>query len=383
MKILQVVPVFSPVHGGSSTVPYYLSKELAKRGHEVTIYTSDYIIYWEWVESLPQVNVCPFKTLSSLASFYVTPKMMNRTREEIKSFDVIHLHDYRTFQSIVVSRYAKKFGVPYVLQAHGSLPRIMDKQRLKWIYDVSFGYRLLRDASRVIALSQVEAEQYRSMGVPEERIAIVANGIDLSEFADLPLKGCFKKKFNIPEGKKVILYLGRIHKIKGIDLLVKAYAYMKKKMRLSNALLVIAGTDDGYLIETQALIRSLKIDDQVLLPGPLYGCNKIQAYVDADVYVLPSRYEIWGLTAFEAVACGTPIILTENNGAAEYFRDKVGLVVKPDSNHLAEALYEILLNQDKQKLFRENCEVLIKKFSISKTVSELERVYEEVRERAR
>jgi glycosyltransferase involved in cell wall biosynthesis len=95
------------------------------------------------------------------------------------------------------------------LQVHGSLPRIGAKQQLKWIYDVLFGYRLLRDASKVIALTRVEAEQYRRMGVPEEKIAIIPNGIDLSEYAELPPKGVFKKKFNIPEDRKIILYLGQ------------------------------------------------------------------------------------------------------------------------------------------------------------------------------
>jgi glycosyltransferase involved in cell wall biosynthesis len=241
----------------------------------------------------------------------------------------------------------------------------------------------LRDASKVIAEGQEEAEQYKAMGVREEKIVVISNGIDLSEFSDLPPKGCFKKKFNIPEDKKIILYLGRIHKIKGIDFLVKAYAHLTKSMNFNDAILVIAGPDDGYLRETQALINSLKIDDIVLLTGPLYGRDKLEAYIDADVYVLPSRYENWGLTALEAVACGTPVILTENCGAAKYFKDKVGLVVKPDSSHLAEALLEMFLSQDKRELFRENGRTLIEKFSISEVVSELEKVYEEVRSSGR
>ena len=84
------------------------------------------------------------------------------------------------------------------------------------------------------------------------------------------------------------------------------------------------------------------------------------------------------MTILEAVACRTPVVLTENCGIAEYFKDKVGLIVNPDSDHVSEALLEILQTQEKQNMFRENCKTVIEKFNISNTVSKLEEVYEEV-----
>jgi len=98
-------------------------------------------------------------------------------------FDCIHLHGFRGFQNIIVARYAKKFNVPYILQVHGSLSRGAVKRRLELLYDIMFGFKLLRETSRAIALSQIEAERYKSMGVPEDKIAIIPNGIDLSEYA--------------------------------------------------------------------------------------------------------------------------------------------------------------------------------------------------------
>jgi len=171
-----------------------------------------------------------------------------------------------------------------------------------------------------------------------------------------------------------VLFLGRIHKIKGIDILVKAFAKLIDK--LDGVRLVIVGPDDGYLGELEALIKALKIEDSVLISGPLYGRDKLEAYVDAYVYVLPSRYETFPMSILEAVACGTPLILTENCGIAEYFRDKAGLVVKTDSHSLQEALLEMLMDREKQKTFRENCKTVIQKFNISETVSKLEKVYE-------
>ena len=149
------------------------------------------------VEEKDGVRVHRFQSIGTVVTrkmkILVTPTIISSLKKEARSFDAIHIHEYRSFQSIFVHHYARKYGVPYVLQAHGSLPRIMAKRRLKWIYDVLFGYRLLRDASKVVALIQIEAEQYRGISVPEEKIEVIPNGIDLSEYGDLPPKGGFQE----------------------------------------------------------------------------------------------------------------------------------------------------------------------------------------------
>ena len=80
MKILQVTNVFSPVHGGSAEVPYHLSKELARKGHEVTVYTSDSKLTHEHINSIPEVSVHAFKTWVSWAKFYITPDAVRKER---------------------------------------------------------------------------------------------------------------------------------------------------------------------------------------------------------------------------------------------------------------------------------------------------------------
>lgn len=383
MRILQVISTFYPAwaFGGPVKVAYDISKELARRGHEVEVFTTN--AYNQTsnfkpkfkTQKLSGFKVTYFNNLVRYGNVFVSPTMIAALSKRVKEFDVIHSHYGRQAHDVAVSFYAHKYGVPYVLQAHGSLPRIMDMQNLKLVFDSFIGYRLLKGASRVIALTQTEAQQYLNMGVHKENIEIIPNGLDLSEYANLPVVGSFRRKFNLDNDEKLVLYLGRINKIKGVDLLVRAFANIVEK--LGNVKLVIAGPDDGYLSEVEALIKVLKITDKVLVIGPLYGKDKLAAYVDADVYVLPSRYEIFGMTVLESVACGTPVIISDACGVDDYFSDRVSIVVKTGSTfQLQEALLEMLVNQKRREIYKDNCKTALQMFNIYEIVLQLEKVYE-------
>jgi len=222
----------------------------------------------------------------------------------------------------------------------------------------------------------MEAEQYRGMGVPEEKIAVIPNGIDLSEYADLPPKGCFKKKFIIDEDEKIVLYLGRIHRIKGIDILVKAFANIVEK--LDDVKLVVVGPDDGYLGELEALTKALEIENNVLIAGPLYGGDKLEAYVDADVYVLPSRYEIWGMTVLEACACGKPVVASRLGGLMDLVVDGVtGYLFEPrDVEQLTKHILSLLNDHNRAGGMGLRGKHFVKEnFEIEKVVNRLEQLY--------
>lgn len=380
MKILQVLPFFTPARGGSVTAPYSLSKHLAERGHEVTIFTTDFELDKGYVHSLDGVvRVVPFHCIANIGLMLISPEMKKQLKEEIRDFDVIHMHNFRSYQNIVVRQYAKKYNVPYILQARGSVLPFFQKQRLKKIFDIFFGYKILKDASKVVALTTTETEQYKKMGVDEDKIEIVPNGIDLSEYDNLPKRGEFRKKYLIREDEKVILYLGRIHKIKGIDLLVEAFSDLIKE--LDDIRLVIVGPDDGFLSSLKRQIEDLKIGDRILFTGPLYERDKLKAYVDADVYVLPSIYETFPNTVLEACVCGTPVIVTDRCGIAD-FVDKVGCVVEYDKDQLRDAIIKILSDEELRRRFGEGGRRLVEKeFSWDKVVLDVEKIYLSVIER--
>ncbi|MEM2642427.1 MAG: glycosyltransferase [Thermoproteota archaeon] len=389
MKILQAVPYFPPAYafGGPVKVAYQISRELVKRGHEVVVYTSDAKDFnsrmgVDSVDEFDGVKVYRFRNLSMTLvkrlKLLITPRLAPKLKKEIRNFDIVHLHEYRTFQNIIIHHYARKYGVQYILQTHGSLPRIGFWKKLKWLYDVFFGYRLLRDASKVIALNQFEAKQYRAMGVPEEKIAIIPNGIDLSEYTNLPPKGSFKSKHNIPEDKKIILYLGRIHRTKGIELLIKAYAYLVEKMNCKDVVLVVAGPDDGYLNEAKVLASSLNVLNSTLFTGFISKEDKLKALVDSEVFVTPSFYG-FPITFLEACATGTPIVTTNLGDTLEWIDGKAGYVTRPTPYYMAEAIYDIISNETLRRRLSENCINIVKtSFSIESVVSKLEKIYKEV-----
>jgi len=363
-------------------VAYNLSKELVKKGHGVTVYTTDAFKaknrIREGEEVIDGIKVRRFKNLSNTIAYnhniFLSPGILLGAKRRLKSFDIIHMHEYRTIQNIIVHRYAMKYGIPYVLQAHGSLPRIMSKKRLKQVYDNLWGCKLLKDASRVIAVTKTEVEQYRNMGISEDKVEIIPNGVDLSEFESLPERGEFRRKYGLGDDQRIILFLGRIHKIKGLDLLVKAFADLSKP--LNDIKLVIVGPDEGYLPSLKTLVADLEISDKVLFTGPLYGQEKLNAYVDADVYVLPSYYETFPLTVLEACACGTPVILTDRCGIAGTIDGQAGLVVPYDEGKLLNSLKYMLNNDKARQDFSNNGRSLVQQqFSWEKIAEQVEELY--------
>ncbi|MCJ7635639.1 glycosyltransferase, partial [Candidatus Bathyarchaeota archaeon] len=340
MKILQLVYAFYPYStSGNSRVAYEISKELVRRGNDVTVFTTN-VLEGEtmFAPKMEEYNINGIKVHynrnliykpNAFIPIFYSQGIIDKIRKAIIGYDVIHLHENRFYTSIFLHHYAKKYGIPYIMQAHGDLPRI-GKTGIKLLYDQVCGYRILRDASKVIALTDIEAEQYANMGVSRKRIEIIPNGIDLSEYSHLPSKGVFREKFKISKNKKIILYLGRIHEIKGIDLLIKAYGYLSKNMKDDEAILVIAGPDDGYLGNVKSLISRLKLNNRILIIGSLYGEDKLEAYVDSNMYVLPSRYETFPMSVLEAYACGKPVIASMIGGLKHLVANELtGLLVEP------------------------------------------------------
>jgi glycosyltransferase involved in cell wall biosynthesis len=292
---------------------------------------------------------------------------------EIKNFDIIHIHEARSFQHVIVWQITLKRGVPYVVQAHGNLSSHFGGFPRR-IYDEIFGKKVIRSASKVIAVSKVEALDYMKFGVNEEKIEFIPNPIDIDEFSNHHTRGTFREKYNIDPDSKVILFMGRIHPIKGIDILLYAFAKMIKDSKV-NATLVVAGPDDGFLKKCIGIVKTYNINN-VIFPGQLDDMERIDAYVDADVVVLPSRYETFSMTVLEAYACGKPVIASNVGGLRDLVIDKeTGILVEPGNvNELSRALL-VSLSEDNIAKWGLRAREFVKQFSVEKVVDKLEQIY--------
>lgn len=319
MNILHVVDLISQkTAGGSAVVPFELGKAQAKLGHGVTIYASDYGAKDQ--EAPEGVRLVKFRCwLNLLGGVRIAPGMYFAG---YKQFDIVHLHNYRTFVNLI----GASKGVPCVLQAHGSCLPI--KGVTVPIHNTVWKKGILNRAQRYIADAEMEINQYAVEGADKNKCSVIHVGINLDEYNSIPKR--------TPNKQKSILYLGRFDKIKGLDLLAYALSLVP------DVELTMAGMDYGYEAEFKALIRKLDIESRVKFVGPLYGADKIKTYTDADIFILPSRYEMWGLTFMESLACGTPVIMTDRCQASKILPGYCGQSVPFDQIYLARAIKQML-----------------------------------------
>lgn len=341
MRILQVIEFFSPSMGGSAQVAYQVARHLAARGHEVTVAASDFSADGSrFPDDAFQVRLFP--SVFSRWGFYVTPGLVRWAQEHLASCDIVHLHNVRTFQNAVIAALARRRGLSYVMSAHGSLPVLAERRAAKRSYDLMVGRRLVHGAAQLIAVSPVEAQQFQETGIAPERISLVYNGLDPAEYAQLPARGQFRRRWTIPVNARVVLSLGRIHRIKGIDHLIAAFARLR--VVVDNAVLIVAGPDDGDLARLREVVDRAGLVQSVRFPGGLYGAQKLAALIDADVVAAPSQYEIFGIVPFEALMCGTPVVVTAGSASGQLLSQAGAAYLAPygDADALSQALLAAL-----------------------------------------
>ena len=153
----------------------------------------------------------------------------------------------------------------------------------------------MKGASKVIAVSNTEAQEYKEMGIDQNKIALVPHGLDIESFNSLPTPGQFKRKNKIRE-KRLVLFLGRIHEIKGLAFLAESFSELVKE--IEDVVLVVAGPDAGYEKELRELIKARGCSDRIKFTGYIGGEEKLSAYVDADMLVNPRLDEVFGWVPF-------------------------------------------------------------------------------------
>jgi glycosyltransferase involved in cell wall biosynthesis len=216
------------------------------------------------------------------------------------------------------------------------------------------------------------------MGVPSSRITTIPNGVDSRQYQSLPPRGTFARQFGL-EGKKLVTYLGRLNARKGLDELIHSFRGLAQTQ--PNTVLVMAGPDDGYQRSLQLLAHRLAVDDRTFFPGLVTGPSRLGAFVDSQVIVYPTSHEPFGLVPFEALLCGTPVIVTEDSGCGELIKEAGAGLTVPYGNTAAleEALRQTLRGGDAvEETVRRGRRLVLEELNWSRIASQVVNLYEQV-----
>ncbi len=361
MKILHIVQTYVPAYryGGTIKSVHELNKWLVKKGADVTVYTTnidgpnDLNVLVNQAVDVDGVKVFYFKS-SFPRSWFYSKYLRRALAENSKNFDIIHSTGVFLMAATLGAYYAKKFNKPFVISPRGSLMKepLRGKSSLKKkLYVALIEKRNLRGASAVHFTAEAEKEEYLKAGFQLKKSIVIPNGLDPEEFKEKAAPGFFREKFGISSDKKIILFLSRLSWKKGLDTLIPAFAGVAKKE--PDSVLVIAGGDDeGYKkeIEKQIANNKLQIGGNVIFTGMILGKDKISAYQDGDVFVLPSYSENFANVVIEAMYFGLPTIITEGVGIASVVKHwGAGIVIKKDIDALTDNILKIINNPGLKK----------------------------------
>ena len=395
MRILNVTQTYVPFEefGGPPVKVRALSQQMTKRKHDVTVLTVHWGIKnnerWEGSASAGfAAERSPFgwtKAENGIEAIYLRSWLRYRTlgwnpgvkrfcSARLRNFEVVHIFGLYDLLGPRVAAACRRSGTPYVVEPMGMTIPIVRSLRLKRLYHRLLGETMLKGAEAIVATSAQEAAELKSAGMREDAIFLRRNGVEGPE--SLPERGRFRAALGIPEEAKLVLYLGRLSEKKSPDLLLRAFAQLRKAQNRTEVWLAIAGPDErGMRSRLVALAGELGVSSQTKVCGPIYGETKWSAYRDADVFVLPSQNENFGNAAGEAVLAGTPVILTDQCGIAPVL-GTAALVVRHDVEELQEAMSRVLFGPSVQAWLRAGCRDAAARLDWEEPAREMERLYQ-------
>ncbi|MDR7523652.1 MAG: glycosyltransferase [Armatimonadota bacterium] len=376
LRILNVTQVYdlATSASGQATKVADISRHLARRGHVVTVLTAAREVQ-VIRERRGGVEVVGLPAVFGYRAITVNPGVVGFCLRRLRGFDVVHLYGTYDLLGPVVAAFCRRWRVPYVLESLGMFRPIVRNIGLKRAYRRLLGWPVVAGAARVIATSELEREELVADGVPAAKVVVRRNGVEPPGPEEIPSPGAFRRDAGIGQNQPLVLYLGRISKKKGLDLLLEAFGGVP-----AAAALAIVGPDDGdgCLQELDRLRDRLGLNGRVGFMGPRFGADKWSALADADVVVLPSRSENFGNAAAEAVVCGVPVVVTDRCGIAPLVADRAGLVVPCHVDAIRSGLSRLLEDPHLRARLRTGALEARRDLSWDEPVARQEQIYLEV-----
>lgn len=389
MKILHVVPSYVPAYryGGPIKATHELCRALVKKGIEIMVYTTN--ADWEKNLDVPlneQIDIEGVKVTYfplGFPRFYCySADLAKAVLENIPKFNIVHIHSVFLYPTFITAAFCRKYNVPYIINPCGALDPDKLKMRSqfkKWVSIKLIEERNIKYASAIHLLSAYEKEKFLSLGLKSKSVIVIPCGIDIQEYTDYSTPYSLKTKYPQLKDKKIILFLGRISFKKGLDLLIPA---MKKIIaQRKDVFLVIAGADErGYLTKAQALCKLCGVKENTIFTGMLLGEDKLGAFFDSDIFVLPSYGDSFGVAVLEAMAAKLAVVITNRVGLAPDIQEyQAGMVTNCNSDKIAEAALSLLNNENLRKKMGENGKRLVEeRFRWDKLADKMIEIYREI-----
>lgn len=388
MNLLHVIPYYAPAwtYGGTVRAATDLTSALAADGHSVYVLTTDTLSPTERAhnrhEAISGVHVFRVPNLSNrlrgrlnLSTPIGIASMAQRLIERHK-IDIVHCHELRTVENLYVAPVANRLHIPVVVSPHGTLPYDTGRSIVKKTWDRAFANRLLPRFDRVIALTQTEAEQARALWYEYKlpaRCSIVPNGVQAADFAHLPPRELFRTRWKLGSGP-VVLFVGRLHERKGLQLLIPAFADAVKQT--PDARLVLVGPDEGMLSTLQNQVSEYNLAGRVIFTGLLTGQDKLAALGAADLFAMPAVGEGFSMAVLEAMACGLPVLLTPGCNFPEAADAGAGMIVAREVDALSIALRALLTDTDRRaSMGRSARDLILRRFTWPQVVAQMIEAY--------
>ena len=294
----------------------------------------------------------------------------------IRRFDLVHIHALFSFTSVAAAIIARIKKVPYIIRPLGVLNRYGMMNRRRWVKGISFDWiekPILKHARAIHYTSEAEAKEASEVFSHRSSI-IIPLGIELKLYSE-GVAGNFRKAHSIARNKKIILFLSRIDRKKGLDVLLPAFAAIKP--HCPEAILVIAGEGEkSYMDHLKTITASLLLGEQILWTGFLSGQEKLDALAAAHCFVLPSYSENFAISAAEALAASLPVITGKGVAIARDIAEyKAGMIVENHtSQDYAQAMREAL-SRDLSSMRRAALRLARERFSIETMGEALKQLY--------
>lgn len=385
MRVLHVIPSLAQADGGTSQAVLGICQHLRSvAGVTAEIATTRNAPADGPGPSLPGYGETPVHWLPrtcSRAWKYSRP-LGTWLGAHAADYDVIHAHAVFTYSTLAARRAATAARIPLVITPHGMLaPYSLTRKAVRkfWYWHL-FEKRNLAAACCLHATAPAEQEEICRL-LPGQRVVCVSLGVDPAALELPKSRGLFRRRFGIPEDAPLLLYLSRLHSKKGLaDVLLPALARLPSEVRLA-----VVGDADVGEPEQMSLARAeaqrLGVSQRVTFTGSIYGEEKWACYDDADLYVLPSAHENFGITVIEAMARGIPCVVSPGVQCGPFVdRARAGRIVPRDVAALAADLAALLAVQrcEREEMGRRGREFVARELTWDQNARRLADLYQDI-----